>query len=54
MKKDYQSLWVVYSHEEASASEGAAKVDDEYTVVGAFPAQPRPSSEQISNLFTGR
>lgn len=60
MKKDYQSLWVVYNHNDVGEDacsvedEKAAKCHDEFNIIGAFPANPKPSSESISNLFTGR
>ena len=60
VKKDYQSLWVVYRHDDVgedacTVEDGKAELcHDEFNVIGAFPANPRPDTEAISNLFTGR
>jgi adenylate kinase len=46
VKKDYRSLWVVYSRETNE------KGQEVYSCIGAFPPHPAPSQDAISKLFT--
>jgi hypothetical protein len=46
VKQDYRSLWCAYLKGETDDGR------EEYKLIGAFPPQPTPTGEAISNLFT--
>ena len=49
VKQDFQSPYVVFS------KSGGTDVEvEEYRIEAAFPAQPVPSPESISDIFTSR
>jgi Domain of unknown function (DUF1995) len=49
VKQDFQSPYVIFSK-----SGGSDRVVEEYSIEAAFPAQPAPSANAISDIFTNR